>query len=108
MQSKIEQQVMASVSVVYASRQLFSAMAFKCYALLASGFALWQFTWVHRVFENWAHVGFAGTWQFVSYALIHTHLPVQLALVVALATGISLAIDATRSLRSHQSLLLPQ
>lgn len=105
--SKIEQQVMASVAVIYGTRQLLSAVALKCYALFISAIALWQLTFVHRVFENWANVGLEGTWGFVTHAILHTHLPVQLALIVAAAAGISLLVDAIRSLRHpHPSLLL--
>lgn len=98
MQSRIEQQVMAGVGVIYAGRQLVSRVALECYALAAAALALWQFTWVHKVLANWAHVGLGGTWQFVSYAVMHTHLPVQVALLVAAAAGIALVVDALRAL----------
>ena len=109
MQSSIEKQVMASVGTIYVWRRLTNATALKLYALGISGAALWQLTWVHRVFENWAQVGLEGTWTFVTYAVLHTGLPVKLALIVALATGISLTIEAIRTLaRPNRSLLLPQ
>ncbi len=94
---------MASVGVIYAARTLLSATALKLYAFAVAAFALVQMTWVHRVFENWAQVGLAGTWQFVSYAVLHTHLPVQVALVVLAVLGLSLLRDAVRSL-SHSGL----
>jgi hypothetical protein len=100
---------MASVGTVYAVRQLRSLTAFKVYALLASGVALWKFTWVHKVLGNWAQVGLSGTWNYLSYAVMHTHLPVQVALAVAAVAGISLVVDAIRTLaRPHPRLLLPQ
>ena len=52
MTSKIEQQVMAGVGVVYAARQLTSATALKLYVCAASLYGLVQLVWVHRVFEN--------------------------------------------------------
>ncbi|MES2203205.1 MAG: hypothetical protein V4474_02730 [Patescibacteria group bacterium] len=96
MTSKIEQQVMASVGVVYTARRLVSASAFKLYATVASAVALWQLVWVHRVFENWSQVGVQGTAQFVWTAVAHAHLPVQLALLVAIFAGVSLARDLMR------------
>ena len=103
MQSKIEQQVMASVGTIYLGRKLISSTALKFYALVVAAYALVQFTWVHKVFANWAHVGLAGSWQFVSYAVLHTHLPVQIALVVVAVAGISLVRDMARSL-THSDL----
>lgn len=103
MQSKIEQQVMASVGTIYLGRKLISATALKLYTLVVAAYALVQFTWVHKVFSNWAHVGLAGSWQFVTYAVLHTHLPVQIALVVLAVAGISLVRDMARSL-THNGL----
>lgn len=103
MTSNIERGVMASVSVIYGVKALISATALKLYVLAASGVALWQFTWVHRVFANWAQVGWAGSWQFVSYAFLHTHLPVQIATLVAAAAVLSLIIDAARSFASPRA-----
>ena len=97
MQSRIEQRVMAGVGVIYTARLMLSRTALEVYVLAASAVALWQFTWVHRVFQNWANVGIAGTWQFVSYAFLHTHLPVQVALIVAAAAGLALVVDTVRS-----------
>lgn len=98
MKSTIEQQVMASVGVIYAGRQLLGMTALKLYALVVAVYALVQFTWVHKVLANWAGVGLAGTWQFVTYAVMHTHLPVQITLVVLAVVGLSLLRDAVRSL----------
>lgn len=98
MKRTMEEKVMGNVGAIYAARQLYGRAALKLYAFAASSVALWQFTWVHKIAANWAHVGFAGTWQYVSYAVMHTHLPVQLALIIAFAAGISLGIDALRAL----------
>ncbi len=98
MQSKIEQQVMASVAVIHTARMFISATALKVYAFGAAAYALVQLTWVHKVFANWAHVGLAGTGQFVTYAVLHTHLAVQVTLIALAVIGISLLRDAVRSL----------
>ena len=106
MQSAIEKQVMASVGVVYATRQLISATALKLYVLGASLVALWQLTWVHKVFANWEHVGLMHTGEYLSYAVMHTHLATQVALAGAVAAGLWLAADATRSLLATPRLSL--
>ena len=93
MTSKIEQQVMAGVGVIYAVRQLISATALKLYICAASLYGLVQLVWVHRVFENWASVGLSGTAQFVASAVLNTHLPVQLTLLVLMFAGVSLLLD---------------
>lgn len=93
MTSKIEQQVMAGVGVIYAVRQLISATALKLYVCVASLYGLVQLVWVHRVFENWTNVGLQGTAQFVTSAVLNTHLPVQLTLLVLMFAGISLLLD---------------
>src|SRR3990167_6854438 len=94
----IEKRVMASVGIIYAAYVLVSGTALKVYALVLSGWTLVQLTWVHKVFENWAHVGLSGTFQFVTYAVMHTHLAVQLTLAVLLVAGVMLARDMVRSL----------
>lgn len=106
MQSKIEQQVMASVGVIYAGRTLLGATALKLYTFVAAAYALVQLTWVHKVFANWAHVGLAGSWQFVTYAILHTHLAVQIALVILAVMGLSLLRDAIRAYSSAEEPLL--
>lgn len=97
MTSKIEQQVMAGVGVVYVARQLISATALKLYVCAASLYGLVQLVWVHRVFENWSRVGLENSLQFMSSAVLHTHLAVQLTLLVLAAAGISLLVDMARS-----------
>jgi len=99
---------MASVGVIWGARLLAGRTALEVYALAASAVALWQLTWVHRVFENWAHVGLAGTWEFVSYAVLHTHLPVQAALLVASLAALGLLRDASRSFLQPRILYSPR
>jgi len=89
---------MAGVGVIYAVRQLVSATALKLYICVASLYGLVQLVWVHRVFENWAHVGLQGTAQFITSAVLNTHLPVQLTLAVLMFAGVSLLLDFTRSI----------
>lgn len=101
MQRSIEQQVMASVAVIHAARRFASRIALELYALAAAAIALWQLTWVHRVFGNFLNVergGLGSVWQYVSYAVLHTHVATQLALLVAAAAGIALIVDAVRTL----------
>ncbi len=94
--SKIEQQVMASVGVIYAVRQLFSATALKLYVCVASLWGIGQLVWVSRVFENLSSAGLQGAVNFVLAAVLNTDLLVQLTLVVGVVAFISLAVDMTR------------
>ena len=98
MQSKIEQQVMAGVGVVYTARQLVSATALKLYVCALSLYGIGRLVWVSHVFENWAHVGLQGSLQFVSVAVINTHLPVQIALLVLAVVSVSLLADLMRTI----------
>jgi|SRR3989344_796038 len=104
MTSKIEQQVMAGVGVVYAARQLTSATALKLYVCAASLYGLVQLVWVHRVFENWANVGLSGSLQFVAAAVLNTHTAVQLTLMVLLFAAASLLLDLVRPLTANRPL----
>src|SRR3990167_3414170 len=96
MQSKIEQQVMAGVEVVYAFRQLTGATALKLYVCALSLYGIGRLVWVSRVFQNWANVGLQGSLEFVSAAIMNTHLPVQIALAVLFIAALSLVRDLTR------------
>jgi hypothetical protein len=100
MKATIEQQVMANVGVIYTARQFVGVPAIKLYVLFAGLIALVQLTWVHKVFANWAAVGFDGSLQFVSYALLHTHPAVQVTLAALAVVGISLLRDLVRPTRS--------
>lgn len=97
MQSKIERQVMAGVGTVYAARQLLSATALKLYVCALSLYGIGRLVWVSHVFENWASVGLQGSLQFVTSAVLNTHLPVQLTLMVLMVAAFSLFLDFTRS-----------
>ena len=96
MQSKIEQQVMASVGVIYATRQLVSTTALKLYICVLSLYGIGRLVWVSHVFENWTNVGLQGSLQFAPSAVLNTHLAVQMTLVVLMFAGVSLFLDFAR------------
>ena len=98
MQSKIEQQVMASVGVIYATRQLVSATALKLYVCVLSLYGIGRLVWVSHVFENWTNVGLQGSLQFATSAVLNTHLAVQMTLVVLMFAGVSLFLDFARGI----------
>jgi len=93
MTSKIEQQVMAGVGVIYTARQLVSATALKLYVCVLSLYGIGRLVWVSHVFENWANVGLQGSLQFAASAVLNTHLPVQIALLVLAIAGVGLIRD---------------
>lgn len=97
MTSKIEQQVMASVGVIYTARQFVSAAAVKLYAFVVAGVAIWQLTWVHAVVANFYEAAVhGGAVQFVLSALTHTHVATLAALLVLIFAGVSLARELMR------------
>lgn len=108
MQTKIEQQVMAGVAVVYAARKLLSRTALELYVLAASAIALWQLVWVHKVFENFFAVeknGFGSMFNYLIVAVEHTHLAVQLTLLVAALAFVALLVDVARSVATPRTLI---
>ncbi len=107
MQSKIEQQVMASVGVIHTARRMVSATALKVYTLVASVYALGILVWVSRVGENLAQVmngGVLAVGNFVLYAVLHTTFVVQAVLLVATLALVSLALDLVRTLTTERQL----
>ena len=102
MTSKIEQQVMAGVGVIYAARQLVSATALKLYICVLSLYGIGRLVWVSHVFENWAQVGLSGTAQFVTAAVLNTHPAVQMTLAVLLFAGVSLLLDFARNVSADR------
>ncbi len=97
MQSKIEQQVMASVGTVYAVRQLFSATAIKLYICALSLYGLAQLVWVNRVWENLARVGWENAGEFLVAAVLNTELLVQLALAALVVGAVGFLRDVLRT-----------
>ncbi len=99
--SKIEQQVMAGVAVIYAVRQCTSVFAFKMYGLALSFVGIVAFVSLSNVLSNLATVAKGGIFNigtFVLSAVLGTTLVVQLALVVGSVTLGLLLADALRSL----------
>ncbi len=107
MASKIEQQVMASVGVIYGVKQLVSATAIKLYVLGMSVWALGALVWVARVEQNFMTAlrgGLPKVSVYLEVALMHTSVYVQLALLVAALAGISLLVDIIRTLSPQKRL----
>ncbi len=99
--SNIEQQVMASVAVVYMARQLTSATALKVYALCVSLAGVAAFVSVPHVAANFFAVesgGFSSIATYLLSAVTGTRLVVQLALGVVALIGVSFIVDAMRLL----------
>ena len=99
--SPIERQVMANVGAIYFARALTGTTALKVYAIILSLWVVGRLVWVSKVFANFVEVekgGLGSMSNFVLAALEHTHLGVQLALLVAGVAVVSLVIDAVRKL----------
>lgn len=97
--TKIEQQVMAGVMLVYTIRRLTSAFALKMYALVLSVFGVALFVSLSNVAENFTTVaegGVASIAVFLFSAIVGTTAVVQLALAVGAFAAASLAVDAVR------------
>jgi hypothetical protein len=98
--SKIETQVMAGVTVIYAARRLTSATAIKLYALAASFAGIAIFASVPNVLHNIETVASSGPASvafFIVYAILSTTIVVQFALAVGAAAFISLLVPGIRS-----------
>lgn len=99
--SKIQQQVMAGVAVVYAVRQLTSAFAIKLYGLGISLGGIFAFVSLSNVLTNLtivAHGGVIGVTTYLLSALVSAKLVVQVALFVGGVAAVSICIDALRSI----------
>lgn len=95
--SKIQQQVMASVLVVYALRKATSPFALKAYALVAATFALVLTVSVPHILNNLMQVGLSGLGDFVVSAIRSTTLTVQAMTLVACLMGVLLVRDTLRT-----------
>ncbi len=94
---------MASVGTIYTWRMLTSLTALKIYALILSIWAIGRLVWVSKVFDNFMQVeknGIGAIINYLLYAVEHTHLAVQVTLLVAALAAASLLVDAIRSLRT--------
>lgn len=97
--SKIEEQVMANVSLIYAGRILTSKTAIKLYALLLSVVGIATLVSVSNVvsnFVNAAHGGVGSVAIFAVSAVLGTTLMVQVVLAIAAASAISLVVPVLR------------
>lgn len=101
--SKIEEQVMGSVAVIYAARALFSITAFKVYALVLSLGGIVAFVSVPHVASNFVNVaqggGVGSVALFVVSAVVSTTLLVQLALMVGAVAALLLVVPVV--FRTH-------
>src|SRR4051812_27497309 len=107
MTTNIEQRVMASVAARYVARRLTSVRALSGTVALASPLALWKFVWVHRVLEHFASAqsrGIDTLGNYIVTALSHAHVPVQIALLCAIAAAGFLVADIIRSSSRGRSL----
>ena len=96
----IEQQVMASVAVIYAARKLVSFQAVVCYALVLSIFGISLIVSVPHVLQNFSSVARGGVpsiLTFLGVAITGTKLMVQLGLLVVIFALGSLTASFFRS-----------
>ncbi|MEI6864090.1 MAG: hypothetical protein WCK46_01825 [Candidatus Adlerbacteria bacterium] len=108
MRTKIEQQVMASVAVVYTARRLTSRFALECYALALSFVGTVFFVSLPHVAANLSNVagGGAGSIEaFIISAVLGTKLIVQLALVVGTCALVAMGVDMSRQTASGRTAL---
>ncbi len=99
---------MAGVGTIYTMRQLTSRGALKVYALLLSLWAVGRLVWVSKVFENFLQVEKSGAGAITNYmvqAVEHTHVAVQLCLLIAIVAAASLALDTIRSVSAPKNTL---
>lgn len=99
-QSKIEQQVMAGVGVIYAARKATSRFAFECYGLALSVAGAAYFVSLPNVFANFTHVmqgGLPSTATFIVAAIAGTKLVVQIAVAIGGVALLAMAVDLVRS-----------
>lgn len=97
----IEQNVMASVAVIYAARKLISPLALQLYVLMISFGGLVLFVSVPSVAENFQNVaqgGIPSIMTFVTTAVMSTTLIVQLWLLLGSAAVVSLFFRVARAL----------
>ncbi len=106
--TKIEQQVMASVAVIYTARQLVSFQAVVFYALLLSVFGISLLVSVPHVLENFSSVARGGVPSiivFLESAFTGTTVVVQLGLLVAIFALGTLCAEFIKSFSSSRNTL---
>jgi hypothetical protein len=97
--SKIEEQVMAAVGVLYLARIATSKRALKVYALLLSFGGIAMFASLPNVAHNFGMVmanGLPSVGAYIVAAVLGTKIIVQLALAVGVVAGLLLLVDIAR------------
>jgi hypothetical protein len=92
--SRIKQQVMASVLLIYFARKATSSYALKAYAFVAALAAVLALVSVKSVVANLMAVGLSGVGTFLYAAIANTTPAVQASTVVALIFAALLVRDA--------------
>lgn len=90
---------MASVGVIYTARSLVGPVALKLYVLALSLWSIARLVWVSKVFDNFSAVSKGGVESIATFSLFavtHTTLFVQLALIVAMGAVVGLCVDLVR------------
>ena len=103
----IEERVMANVGTIYVGRTLTGTTALKVYALILSVWMLGRLVWVAKISQNFWNIekhGLGSLSNYFVYSLEHTHLAVQLTLLVAAVAFVGLIIDTVRSLAQPRHL----
>jgi hypothetical protein len=98
--SNIEEQVMASVAVIYTTRKLVSRTALKLYVFLLSVVGITFFVSVPHITQNFEHVARGGVGSIMNFlvtALLSTTLVVQVAVLLGVLALFSLIFDVVRS-----------
>ena len=93
--------MMGNVGAIFLARKVASRTALELYIFVAAALALWKLVWVTRVFENFFAVergGLASIGNYLVYAVSHTHLAVQLTLLVGVCALVAFIIDLTKSI----------
>jgi hypothetical protein len=91
--SKVKQQVMASVLVVYAMRKALSVYALKAYALAVALSAIFFTVSVPHILTNMMHAGLLNTGSFLISAFVATSLTVQTMSVAVFIFAVLLVRD---------------
>lgn len=101
--SRIEQQVMASVGVIYAIRRATSRTALEVYALVLAVLGIVLFSSVPHVIANFntvAAYGAGSVLVFLAAALEKTNLVVQLAVLLGGVSFVALTVDIVRNIKA--------
>lgn len=95
--SNIEKTVMRRVTRIRVLRALLSNAVLAVAVLGSSLWGIGRLVWVSKVFENGPQ-DLVGHAQYLFYAFVHTHLPVEVLTLLVLAALIVLARETARAL----------